>query len=117
MSVSDPDCVFCRIVTGEIPSTRLYEDDRVIAFFDIAAVAPVHFLIIPREHIPTADDVREEHADLISHMYLTCTRLAREQGLVQPGYRIVMNVNEGGGQTCWHIHFHVLGGRTLTQMG
>jgi histidine triad (HIT) family protein len=115
--MADSDCVFCRIVEGEIPSEKLYEDERVLAFHDIAPAAPVHFLVIPKTHIRTADEVREEHGDLIAHMFLTCTRLAREQGLVDPGYRIIMNMGEGGGQTAWHIHFHVLGGRQLTTLG
>ena len=117
MPHQDPDCVFCKIAAGEIPSEKLHEDDRVVAFGDIAPAAPVHFLVVPREHIETADDVTAEQADLVGHMFLTCTRLAREKGLVHPGYRIVMNINEGGGQTTWHIHFHVLGGRRMTTLG
>ncbi len=113
----DPECVFCGIVAGEIPSTKLYEDEEILAFEDIHPVAPVHLLVIPKRHIPTADDVRDEEGDLLGRMFLTARSLARSAGIVEDGYRIVMNVNRGAGQLVFHIHFHVLGGRPLGKMG
>lgn len=107
------DCLFCKIVAGEIPASKLYEDDQVVAFQDIAPKAPVHFLVIPKKHIPTLHDLDEE-ADkaLAGHILYTAQRLARELGC-EEGFRVVMNCNELGGQTVYHIHMHVLGQRQL----
>ena len=107
------DCLFCRIVDGEIPARKLYEDDQIIAFHDIAAQAPVHFLVIPKKHIATLHDLSEEHDKaLAGHILLTAQRLATEQGC-QDGFRVVMNCNDLGGQTVNHIHMHVLGQRQM----
>jgi len=110
------DCLFCKIVAGEIPSTKVYEDERVYAFQDINPAARIHVLVIPKLHIDGADELSEEHAELISHMILTVGRLARELGLVD-GWRIVANVLEHGGQTVRHLHFHLLGGIKLGDFG
>lgn len=106
------DCLFCRIVAGEIPSKKLYEDDLCYAFYDIDPQAPVHFLVVPKCHIASADELTEENAAVVSHIFLVIAKLARELKL-ENGYRIVNNIGEDGGQTVKHLHFHVLGGRSL----
>jgi histidine triad (HIT) family protein len=107
------DCLFCKIVAGEIPAHKIYEDDQVIAFNDIAPQAPVHFLVIPKKHIATLNDLSEEDDKaLAGHILFTAQRLAVEQGC-QDGFRVVMNCNDLGGQTVYHIHMHVLGQRQL----
>ncbi|WP_349572586.1 histidine triad nucleotide-binding protein [Azotobacter salinestris] len=106
------DCLFCKIAAGEIPARKLYEDDLVVAFHDIGPQAPVHFLVIPKRHIPTLNDLSEEDRLLAGHLLFTAQRLAREQGC-EEGFRVVMNCNEQGGQTVYHIHMHVLGQRQM----
>ncbi|MBP9956672.1 histidine triad nucleotide-binding protein [Geopseudomonas guangdongensis] len=106
------DCLFCKIVNGDIPARKLYEDDRVVAFHDIAPQAPVHFLVIPKKHIATLNDMDEDDRALLGHVVYTAQRLAREQGC-EEGFRVVMNCNEQGGQTVYHIHMHVLGQRQM----
>jgi histidine triad (HIT) family protein len=106
------DCLFCKIVAGEIPARKFYEDDQVIAFHDIGPQAPVHFLVIPKKHIRTLNELGEEDKALLGHIVFTAQRLAREQGC-KDGFRLVMNCNEQGGQTVYHIHLHVLGQRQM----
>ena len=106
------DCLFCKIVAGDIPARTIYEDDRVIAFHDIAPQAPVHFLVIPKKHIPTLNDLSAEDKDLAGHILFTAQRLALELGC-EEGFRVVMNCNDLGGQTVYHIHMHVLGQRAM----
>lgn len=106
------DCLFCKIIEGEIPSKKVYEDDLVYAFDDIDPKAPVHFLIVPKKHIMNADELKEEDKDLIGHIFLTAKKICKEKGL-ERGYRVVNNCKEDGGQTVDHLHFHVLGGRSL----
>ena len=106
------DCIFCKIATGEIPSEFIYEDDRVVAFKDINAQAPVHYLVIPKEHIESAMDISEENKDLMGHIIFVASKIAKDEGL-DDGYRIVNNCKENGGQTVDHIHFHVLGKRQM----
>jgi histidine triad (HIT) family protein len=106
------DCLFCKIVAGEIPARKLYEDDRIIAFHDIDPKAPVHFLVIPKKHISTLNDLSEADTALAGHILITAQRLAKEQGCDE-GFRVVMNCNELGGQTVYHIHMHVLGQRQM----
>jgi len=108
------DCIFCKIAHGEIPSDIIYEDDRVIAFNDIEPQSPVHFLVIPKKHIPSIKNIDEENASLISHIVIVINSIAKEKGLDKDGYRIVNNCGEYGGQTVEHLHFHVLGGRYLS---
>jgi histidine triad (HIT) family protein len=110
----DPDCLFCRIVAGEIPSQGVYEDDLVVAFRDIAPRAPTHILVVPRAHIPSAADLAETDAPLLGRLFATAARIAREQGLVEGGYRLVINVGAWGGQTVDHLHVHLMGGRPFT---
>lgn len=106
------DCLFCKIVAGDIPARKLYEDDQVVAFHDIGPQAPVHFLVIPKKHIRTLNDLTEEDKALVGHIAFTAQRLAREQGC-EAGFRLVMNCNEQGGQTVYHLHMHVLGQRQM----
>ena len=106
-------CIFCKIIDGEIPSKKLYEDDKVLAFYDINPGAPVHFLVIPKEHIQSANELTEKNADIVSHIFLVINKLVRELNISETGYRIVNNCGKDGGQTVDHIHFHVLGQREL----
>ena len=107
------DCLFCKIVEGEIPSNKVYEDDRIICFHDVDPQAPVHVLIIPKKHIPSLDELKEEDADLISYIMLKVKDIAAQLGL-ENGYRLVNNCGEDGLQTVKHLHFHLVGGRKLT---
>ncbi len=106
------DCLFCKIANKEIPSELIYEDERVIAFKDLNPQAPLHYLIIPKTHIKSADDINEENKDLIGHVIYVASKIAKEKGL-DKGYRIVNNCGEDGGQTVDHIHFHLLGKRKM----
>ena len=103
------DCTFCKIVAGEIPSKTIYEDDLVKAFYDISPAAPVHFLVIPKEHIAKLDEITEENSAIIAHIYEVIAKLAKELKL-DKGYRVISNCGEDAGQTVFHIHFHVLSG-------
>lgn len=107
------DCLFCKIINGEIPSKKLYEDDKIFAFYDIDPQAPTHFLIVPKEHIASALELNPDNADLVSHIFLKAGDLARELGFSDDGFRIVNNCGSDGGQTVGHLHFHVLAGRYL----
>lgn len=107
------DCIFCKIASKEIPSTSVYEDEKVLAFKDINPAAPVHVLIIPKQHIPSAMALTEEHAGLIAHIMLVAKKIAADMGIAEKGFRIVNNCGEDGGQTVEHIHYHLLGGRAL----
>lgn len=106
-------CIFCKIVNGEIPSKKIYEDDKVLAFHDISPEAPVHFLVIPKEHIQSVNDLTEKNSEIISHIFLVINKLVRELNVNETGYRIVNNCGKDGGQTVDHMHFHVLGQRDL----
>ncbi len=106
------DCLFCKIVAGDVPARKLYEDEQVLAFHDVGPQAPVHFLVIPKQHIATVNDLADSHKALVGHMVLTAQRLANEQGCAQ-GYRLVMNCREQAGQSVFHIHLHVLGQRAM----
>lgn len=108
--MKDSNCIFCKIIDGEIPSTKVYEDELVYAFRDIAPAAPEHILIIPKEHICCANKLEEKHSALIGHIVLTATKLAKELGFADKGYRILNNCGEDAGQTVFHLHFHLLAG-------
>lgn len=108
------DCLFCKLVNGDIPAKILYQDDDVIAFEDIAPKAPTHFLVIPKRHISTLNDLTAEDAALVGKLPITAAKIAKDLGIAEDGYRVVMNCNEQGGQTVYHIHMHVLGGRAMT---
>ena len=107
------NCLFCKIIKGEIPAKRVFEDDKLVVIEDIAPVAPVHLLIIPRKHVVNALDLDPADDELIGHVYRTAARLAREKGVAESGFRIVSNNNAGAGQSVFHIHFHLLAGRQL----
>lgn len=108
------DCLFCKIVAGEIPSTKVYEDELVYAFNDIDPQAPVHILIIPKNHISSADDITVDNSAVVAHIFEVAAKLAKENNLSADGYRIVTNIGEAGGQTVKHLHFHLMGGRNFT---
>ena len=105
------DCLFCKIVTGEIPGDVVYQDDTCLAFNDISPQAPTHVLIVPREHIDSLDKASEQQKDTIGHLLLAAARIARDKGFAENGYRVVINTNSDGGQTVFHLHVHLLGGR------
>jgi histidine triad (HIT) family protein len=107
----DPSCLFCRIGAAEIPSTRVHEDDLMIAIDDINPVAPVHKLLMPRAHIRSAAELGEGHAALLGRLFAVAAELARDAGLVDRGYRLVTNIGSDGGQSVPHLHVHLLGGR------
>jgi len=112
------DCIFCKIVAGDIPSDILYRDDEVVAFRDINPLSPVHVLIIPTEHIAYLSDITEEKATLVAQMVNVANRLARSEGIAESGYRVVINCGEQGGQLVPHLHMHLMGGRKLSdQLG
>jgi histidine triad (HIT) family protein len=111
MVAADPQCLFCKIVAGEVPAARVHEDDDVVAFKDIHPQAPFHCLVIPKAHVATLNDFAPEHSALLGKLLLTAKHIAAEHGL--PGYRVAMNVNREGGQVVFHAHLHVLGGRPL----
>lgn len=104
------DCLFCKIAAGEIPSNKVYEDEKVLAFYDIDPKAPVHFLVIPKEHIGSAAEITAENSDIVAHVYEVIAKLAKELKL-EKGFRVVTNCGEEGGQTVGHLHFHILAGR------
>ena len=103
------NCLFCKIIAGDIPSTKVYEDALVLAFRDIAPQAPTHILVIPKAHIPSVDAVTEENSAVVAHIFTVIPRIAAAEGLTQ-GYRVVSNCGEDAGQTVHHLHFHILGG-------
>lgn len=107
-------CLFCKILAGEIPSSKLYEDSDLIVIRDINPQAPVHLLVIPKEHIATINDAGEQHEQLLGKMLLVAKKMAQAENMSEKGYRLVFNVNSGGGQDVYHIHLHVLGGRQMT---
>lgn len=107
------DCLFCKIAAGEIPATKVYEDDQVVAFEDIHPVAPVHILVIPRKHLASANDLSAEDSALLGSLFAAAQRVAREKGVAESGYRVITNSGKDSGQAVFHLHFHVIGGRTL----
>ena len=106
------DCIFCKIVAGEIPSTKVYEDESILAFRDINPEAPVHVLVIPKLHIASANDITEETSCIVAHIFECIPKIAKEEGL-EGGYRIITNIGDDGGQSVHHMHFHILGGKKL----
>ncbi len=112
------ECIFCRIVSGEIPSRKVYEDESVYAFHDINPVAPVHILIVPRKHIVGVQSLEPEDECLVGHMFYVARKIAQEQGIapaedLSRGYRLVFNVGKDAGQTVFHLHLHLIGGRAM----
>ena len=111
--MSEPICLFCRIIRRELPATVVYEDDEVLAFQDIAPKAPVHLLIVPKRHVEGLQALEDGDAGLISSLFACLTRLARERGVARSGYRAVVNTGADGGQSVLHLHLHLLGGRPM----
>ena len=109
------DCVFCKIISGEIPSRKVYEDDMMLAFYDIEPAAPVHVVMIPKAHIESVDALTEENIAYLTHIFSKVSEIAKSVGL-KDGYRVVTNCGPDGGQTVFHIHFHLMGGKTLGKM-
>lgn len=107
------DCIFCKIINGEIPSKKVYEDDLVFAIEDINPCAPVHILILPKEHVESVSHLSIDHANLIGHIHLVAAKLSKELGVDETGYRLVTNVGKDGGQSVFHLHYHLIGGRGL----
>ena len=105
-------CLFCKIVAGEIPSTKVFEDDTILAFRDISPMAPTHILVIPKTHIPSVDGITAENSAVVAHIFEAIPAIAAQEGLVN-GYRVVSNCGDDAGQTVHHLHFHILGGKKL----
>ena len=108
------DCIFCKIIAGDIPSSKVYEDDKILAFRDVNPQAPVHVLIVPKMHIACADEITEENSGVVAHIFAKIPMIAKEAGATN-GYRIINNCGEDGAQTVKHLHFHLLGGKRLTE--
>jgi histidine triad (HIT) family protein len=107
------DCLFCKIVRHELDAKEVYRDDQVVAFEDIRPVAPVHVLIVPSEHVPSVKDLRPENGDMLFRLVDTANRIARERGIDREGYRLVTNTGPQAGQSVYHMHLHLLGGRSM----
>ena len=107
------DCLFCKIVSGDIPAEKVFENDHVIGFQDLNPQAPTHVLVIPKKHVSTINDLQDEDKALVGEMYMAAKQIAADQGLAEKGYRTVINCNEEAGQTVFHIHLHLLGGRRM----
>ena len=107
------DCLFCKIAAKEIPSTTVYEDDLVYAFRGIDPQAPVHILIIPKQHIGSVNEITDENCAIVGHIFKVAAEIAKKEGIAEDGYRVVTNIGENGGQTVGHLHYHMLGGRSL----
>ncbi|MBR6917021.1 MAG: histidine triad nucleotide-binding protein [Clostridia bacterium] len=108
------DCIFCMIAEGKIPSTKVYEDDDILAFRDINPQTPVHVLVIPKKHIASADEITEENSSLVARIFEAIPKVAAKEGLTN-GYRVITNVGEDGAQSVKHMHFHILGGKKLPE--
>ncbi|MBE6911870.1 MAG: histidine triad nucleotide-binding protein [Ruminococcaceae bacterium] len=106
------DCLFCKIIAGDIPSTKVYEDDKVLAFRDIAPQAPTHILVIPKEHIASVAEINEKNSAVVSRIFEVIAKIAKDEGL-EGGYRVVSNCGDDAGQTVHHLHYHILGGKKL----
>lgn len=109
--MSQKDCLFCKIASGAIPSEKVHEDELCVAFNDISPQAPTHILVIPREHFDSLNKAEQDHRETLGHLLLTAADIAREKGFAEDGYRVVINTNRDGGQTVFHLHVHLLGGR------
>lgn len=107
------DCIFCKIINKEIPSEIVFEDEKVLAFKDVNPIAPTHILLIPKKHIPTLLDLSDDDKKLIGHLHIVASKIAKEFGLEKEGFRLVNNCLEGAGQSVFHLHFHLIGGRLL----
>lgn len=111
------DCIFCKIVKGDIPSASVYRDETAYAFRDIQPAAPTHILIVPLEHIASVNEAAAPNEQILGHLFTAARQIAAQEGLAENGYRLIVNTNAHAGQTVFHIHMHLLGGRQLTKMG
>lgn len=107
------DCIFCKIIKGEIPSTKVYEDEEILAFKDINPAAPIHILVIPKKHIKSLVELEKEDEILVGKIYTVINKIAEEQGVKEKGYRVIVNCGKDGGQEVGHLHFHLLAGKPL----
>ena len=107
------NCIFCKIINGEIPSSKVYEDEKVLAFNDINPVAPYHILVIPKKHYDSIIDIKEEELEIVAHMHSVINKIAKEKGFDKSGFRIINNCGDDGGQEVKHIHYHILAGKKL----
>lgn len=107
------DCIFCKIINGTIPAKKVYEDEKILAFYDINPAAPVHILVIPKDHIESVMDLREENVEIVSYIFEKIKIIAKDLNLKESGFRVVTNCGDDAGQTVKHLHFHILGGRTM----
>lgn len=107
------DCLFCKIIKGDIPSTKVYEDEEILAFRDINPVTPVHVLIIPKKHITSLVDLKPEDEAVVGKIYTAINKIAKQEGILEKGFRVIVNCGEDGGQEVKHLHFHLLGGKKL----
>jgi histidine triad (HIT) family protein len=112
-----PDCIFCKIIKGDIPSTNVFRDERVTAFRDLNPLAPTHILIVPNKHIDSVNMLAADDEPLIGRLFTTARQIAAQEGVAEGGYRLVINTNAAAGQTVFHIHLHLLGGRQMKAMG
>jgi histidine triad (HIT) family protein len=111
--MNDPDCIFCKIISGEIPSDKVYEDETLFAFKDIQPVAPVHILIVPKKHIPGGNEFSQEDEPIAGKLFSAARKIAAEQGVAENGYRMVVNTGDHGRQSVHHLHLHLIGGKRL----
>lgn len=107
------DCIFCKIIKGEIPSKKVYEDNQILAFYDIQPIAKIHVLVIPKKHIDSLLELKEEDKELLNHIFKKINEIAKVLGVDKTGFRVVTNIGEDGGQSVKHLHFHILGGEKL----
>ena len=107
------DCLFCKIIAGDIPSKKVYEDEYVYAFYDINPVAPVHVIVVPKMHVESANAINEENSEAVKYVFEAIPKIAKELGVSEDGFRVITNIGENGGQTIKHLHFHVIGGTKL----
>ena len=107
------DCLFCKIIKGEIPSNKVYEDEDVLAFYDINPAAPIHILVIPKKHIKSLADIEEDDEKLLGKIHMVINKIAEEKGFKEEGYRVIINCGKNGGQEVMHLHFHILAGKKL----
>lgn len=107
------DCIFCKIIRGEIPSTKVYEDDEILAFNDVNPAAPIHILVIPKKHINSLSDMKPEDEKLVGKIYGVINKIAEREGFKDEGFRVIVNCGKNGGQEVMHLHFHILAGRQL----
>lgn len=110
-----PDCLFCKIIAGEIPSEKVYEDKEVVAFKDIQPKAPTHLLVVPKKHYPTLNDIPTKELAIVSKVFAVVQKLAKEQGVAKDGYHTIINTNKGGGQAIFHTHWHLLAGKIIKE--